>query len=105
LTVASDVASEFQLASHAWMGYQAGLTHDQLDALREGREPELEDEVNRNAWRTTVRLLETGDLDDAAYEEAVATLGQRGLLELVTLVGYYRLVALQLQVFHISGDA
>jgi 4-carboxymuconolactone decarboxylase len=105
LTVANDVHSEFQLASHEWFGYEAGLTHDQLEALRERREPELEDPAERAAWQTTVRLLERGDLDDSEYESAVAALGERGLVEVVTLVGYYRLVALQLRVFRIQGDA
>jgi 4-carboxymuconolactone decarboxylase len=105
LTVANDVQSEFELAAHESMGYQAGLTHDQIDALRERREPGLDDPVERTAWRTTVRLLEQGDLDDAEYDEGVGALGESGLVELVTIVGYYRLVALQLQVFRVLGEA
>jgi 4-carboxymuconolactone decarboxylase len=104
LTVANDVKSEWELISHEWSGYQAGLTHDQIEALRERREPELEDAAERIAWQATVRLLETGDLDDAEYERAVGVLGERGLVELVTLVGYYRMVALQLRVFRVSAD-
>ncbi len=104
LTVAHDAESAFEVAAHEWMGYDAGLTHDQIDALRERREPELEDAIERTAWRTAIRLLETGDLDDAAYDEAVGTLGERGLVELVTLVGYYRLLALQLRAFRVSSE-
>lgn len=105
LTIANDAESEFELASHEWMAYEAGLTHGQLVALRQRDEPELEDEVERIAWRTTRRLVESGDLNDEDYEAAVSTLGDRGLVELTTLVGFYRLVALQLEVFRISGDA
>jgi 4-carboxymuconolactone decarboxylase len=105
LTVANDVQSSFQLAAHEWMGFQAGLTHDQIAALRERREPVLDDPLEQAAHRTTVRLLEAGDLDDDAYEAAVGVLGERGLLELVTLIGYYRMVALQLKVFRVLGDS
>ncbi len=105
LTVANDVQSEFELAAHEPLGFAAGLSHDQLDALRDQREPELTEDVERIAWQTTVHLLETGDLDDAAYANAVAVLGERGLVELTTLVGYYRLVALQLRVFRIGRAA
>jgi hypothetical protein len=105
LTVAHHVESDFEVAAHEWMGYEAGLTHDELDALRERREPQLEDDAERIARRTTVTLLDSGDLDDPAYEQAVATLGERGLVEVTALVGYYRLVALQLRVFRVAGDA
>jgi 4-carboxymuconolactone decarboxylase len=105
LTVANDAESSFQLAAHEWMGFQAGLTHDQIEALRERREPELDDPLEQAAYRTTTRLLQNGDLDDDAYGEAAGVLGERGLLELVTLIGYYRLVALQLRVFRVLGES
>ncbi len=47
-------------------------------------------------------MLRAGDLDDEAYAAGVAGLGEAGLFELVTLVGYYRLAALQLRVFRID---
>ncbi len=102
LTVGHDASSEYEVATHEPMGHDAGLTHDQLAALRERRDPELEDPVERTVWRTTVRLLETGDLDDAAYDEAIGALGERGLIELMTYIGFYRMIALPLRVFRIS---
>ena len=45
----------------------------------------------------------TGDLDDAAYAEAVEALGEAGLFELLTLVGYYATLALQLRVFRVAA--
>lgn len=101
LTVAHDTRSEFELAAHEPMAFEAGLTHGQLAALRERRDPELEDAAEQTAWRTTVELLATGDLEDVAYKEAVSAFGERGLVELTLLVGYYRLLALQLRVFRI----
>ena len=41
LTVVHRAASGFAVAAHEWAGLQAGLTHDQLDALRAGLEPPL----------------------------------------------------------------
>lgn len=105
LTVAHDARSEFELAAHEPMAHDLGFTHDQLAALRERRDPQLEDPVEQTAWRTSVQLLEAGDLGDREYQEAVDALGERGLVELTTLIGYYRLLATQLQVFRISRDA
>jgi 4-carboxymuconolactone decarboxylase len=44
-----------------------------------------------------------GDLDDAEYAEAAAELGPDGLFELLTLVGYYATLALQLRVFRVPA--
>lgn len=105
LTVAHDVGSEFELAAHEPMAHAAGLADAALVALRERRDPQLADPAEQTAWRTTVQLLDTGGLDDHAYADAVSALGEQGLVELTTLVGYYRLVALQLRTFHVLKDA
>ena len=44
-----------------------------------------------------------GDLDDAEYREAVDHVGTAGLFELLTLVGYYATLALQLRVFRVPA--
>jgi len=44
-----------------------------------------------------------GDLDDAEYQEAVGQIGTAGLFELLTLVGYYAALALQLRVFRVPA--
>jgi 4-carboxymuconolactone decarboxylase len=104
LTVANGVGAEFVRLNHEKMGAAAGLTADEIRALRERRSPGLADAAERLAWETTVRLLEREGLDDTEYADAVAVLGRRGLIELTTLVGYYRLVALQAKVFGIGAD-
>jgi 4-carboxymuconolactone decarboxylase len=48
-------------------------------------------------------LVQDGDLDDGQYAEAVAALGEAGVFELTTLVGYYATLALQLRVFRVGG--
>ncbi len=50
---------------------------------------------------TTRELIATGDLTDESFAESVATLGLKRLYELVTLVGYYRLLADQLRLLRI----
>jgi 4-carboxymuconolactone decarboxylase len=47
-------------------------------------------------------LVRAGDLDDAQYAGAVAQLGEAGVFELTTLVGYYATLALQLRVFRVG---
>jgi 4-carboxymuconolactone decarboxylase len=51
--------------------------------------------------RTVAALVTRGDLDDAEYREAADQVGAAGLFELLTLVGYYTTLALQLRVFRV----
>ncbi len=102
LSIANHERSDFQRVSHERIGREAGLSDEQMIALRERREPPLEDPVESIAWRTTAALLADGDLDDEAYDEAVRVLGERGLIELTALIGYYHMLALQIRVFRIA---
>jgi 4-carboxymuconolactone decarboxylase len=53
--------------------------------------------------RTVAALAARGDLDDAEYRQAVEAVGTAGLFELLTLVGYYATLALQLRVFRVPA--
>ena len=51
---------------------------------------------------TTRAILEHGALTSAEWNTAETMLGRSAILEIVTLVGWYRLMALQLRVFEIE---
>ena len=70
--------------------------------MREGRHAALAGRESVVA-RTAAALVARGDLDDAEYREAVDHLGPAGLFELLTLVGYYATLALQLRVFRVPA--
>jgi 4-carboxymuconolactone decarboxylase len=95
----------FEMYAHDAVGRHVGLTDAELAALRERRYDVLPDD-ERVVARTTRLLVGEADLDDAAYDDAVELLGLAGLFELLTLVGYYAALALQLRVFRvpIPGD-
>ncbi|MEU6725030.1 carboxymuconolactone decarboxylase family protein [Nonomuraea wenchangensis] len=99
LAVAASWDSAFEREAHEAVGRACGLTEDELATLREGGLPEPDDPAERAALRAVAALTARGRLDDEEYAEAVAALGERGLFELTTLVGYYGTLALQLRVF------
>jgi 4-carboxymuconolactone decarboxylase len=103
LVVAAHWDSSFERYAHEAVGRHAGLSDRELDSLRSGRPGDLPDPAERLLAETVARLATDGDLDDAAYAEAVELLGRPGLFELTTLVGYYATLALQLQVFRVSA--
>jgi 4-carboxymuconolactone decarboxylase len=101
LVVAAHWASAFEQYAHEAVGRQAGLAEAELAAVRDGRDPGLADPAERAAVRAAGALVRTGDLDDGEYAAAVAQLGEAGVFELTTLVGYYATLALQLRVFRV----
>jgi 4-carboxymuconolactone decarboxylase len=101
LVVAAHWGSAFERHAHEAIGRALGLTDDELAAVREQRYDVLDGEPERLVARTARLLAADGDLDDPGYAAAVAGLGEAGLFELLTLVGYYAALALQLRVFRV----
>lgn len=102
LVVAVHRESAFEWHAHEAVGRHVGLTDDDLEALRQHRYDDLPSHGERVLARTAHQLLETGDLDDATYATATDALGITQLFELLTLVGYYDTLALQLRVFRVG---
>jgi 4-carboxymuconolactone decarboxylase len=101
LATAAECESVFEIDAHRQLALAAGLSPDDIRAVLAGDDPALDDPVEQVALRTARTLLAHGDVGDSDYDEATRALGPVALVELVTLVGYYRLVALQLRVFRI----
>jgi 4-carboxymuconolactone decarboxylase len=102
LVVAAHWHSGFEQYAHEAVARAAGLTDAELTAIRDGHDEVL---TGREAVvaRTAAALASRGDLDDAEYREAAGHLGADGLFELLTLVGYYATLALQLRVFRVPA--
>jgi 4-carboxymuconolactone decarboxylase len=103
LVVAAHWASGFEQHAHEAAGRLAGLTEEELIAVRDGEEPDLADPAERATVQAARALVRTGDLNDEEYAYAVAQLGEGGVFELTTLVGYYATLALQLRVFRVQA--
>jgi 4-carboxymuconolactone decarboxylase len=107
LVVAQAWDSAYERASHEPIGREAGLTDEEIEALRGGADPGFADKQEQAAY-SVVRALSgldpnTADLDDKEYDTAVAALGERALVELSTLVGYYATLALQMRIFRVPA--
>jgi alkylhydroperoxidase family enzyme len=103
LVVAHAHDSAFEWYAHAAIGRNVGLTENELDALRSGRFEVLSNEYERVVAETADTLVAQGDLDDERYVKATTVLGTPALFEVLTLVGYYSLLAVQLRVFRVAA--
>jgi 4-carboxymuconolactone decarboxylase len=105
LMVAGHWDCAFEQTAHETIGRAVGLTEPEISAARSGRRPELSDPAESAALAVVEALLVRADLTDDEYASAVRDLGERGVLELTTLVGYYATLALQLRVFRADEEA
>jgi alkylhydroperoxidase family enzyme len=98
LEVARARRSEFEWHAHARIGRAAGLTEDEIDAIRTGAVVALppSEAIVRDVAKM---LVTTRDLDDDLFGRAEPVLGVAALSEIITLVGYYDLLALSLRVW------
>jgi len=106
LVVAQAWDSAYVRESHELLGRDAGLTDAEIEALRAGADPGFADKQEQVAYSVVRALTRPGpksaDLDDQEYDTAVAVLGERALVELSALVGYYATLALQLRIFRVA---
>jgi 4-carboxymuconolactone decarboxylase len=102
LTVAAHWRSDFEWYAHEAVARAAGLTEADLSAIRDSR-PDALSGPEAVVARTAAALLTRGDLTDPEYRTATDHLGPDGLFELLTLVGYYATLALQLRVFRVPA--
>lgn len=103
LLVAAHEDSAFERYAHELLGRQVGLTETELTELRRAQVPPLHDPHERAATEAVQALLLRGDLDDDEFAAVRESLGTAVLFELMTLVGYYRTLALQLRVLRIGA--
>lgn len=100
LVVAAHWDSAFEREAHEPIGRAAGLTDEELRAIREGRVPPLEDPYEA-ACLTVARALAEGDISDETWAACLPPVDRETVFELSTLVGYYATLALQLRVFRV----
>jgi 4-carboxymuconolactone decarboxylase len=104
LVVAHAWNCAFEVYAHEAVGRAAGLTDDELAALRAGDYGQFT-EHDQLVANTSAALAVRSTLTDDEFGAARDALGLRLLFELTTLVGYYGTLALQLRVFDVDAPS
>lgn len=101
LVTAQQWKAQFEWYAHAALARKAGLGEDIIAAIRAGTRPALaEDEAA--VYDFAIELYARKRVGDAAYAAALKHLGERGVVELVGILGYYALVSMTLNVFGVE---
>jgi 4-carboxymuconolactone decarboxylase len=99
LVVARHWTAQYEWFAHARQGLQAGLSPAVIDAIRDGRKPEFARDDERLVYELVTEMNETRTLSQPTYDRAVAALGLDRVIELVTSIGFYTMVAIMLNGF------
>ena len=101
MSVVAHWRTEFEWWAHTRMAPRHGIDPALVDAIGAGATAEL-DEGERVLRDLARQLLETGRVDDATHREAQALIGDAELVEVVSLCGYYTLIAFLLNTFEVA---
>jgi 4-carboxymuconolactone decarboxylase len=93
-------------ARFAWLRHDeyardAGIPAAAVAAIAAGAEPEFDDPVDQAVYGFVHALAHHGAVPDAEYAAAHAALGERAVVELAALAGYYCLCSFVLNTFRV----
>jgi 4-carboxymuconolactone decarboxylase len=93
LWLARQVAAPYEWVKHLPPARAAGLTEDTIAALRAGQDPPGLDPSQQAALKVARCALDLVSIPAGLQAEVIGLLGLNGLIELVVLVGFYRMIA------------
>jgi 4-carboxymuconolactone decarboxylase len=94
--------SQYEWYAHAPLALKAGLDPAILKAIGEGRKPDNMKEDETIVWEFSTQLQRDHNVDDAVYAKALEKFGERGIVDLIAVNGYYGVVAMTLNVSRVS---
>jgi 4-carboxymuconolactone decarboxylase len=98
LLTARHWTAQYEWYAHKRLALQAGLKSDVVDAIAAGKRPAAMQADEQALYTFETELLDTAKVSDATFRIGVNAFGERGVVDLIGLVGYYHLVSLALNV-------
>jgi 4-carboxymuconolactone decarboxylase len=101
-SVAAARRSSFEWYAHAAVARSIGIPEDVLDSVWRGDPPRELSTEEAAAWQLATAVLSGEPVEQPQFADACAELQASGVMEVVTLVGYYRLLADLMAVFDVD---
>jgi 4-carboxymuconolactone decarboxylase len=96
LITAREWAQQYEWNAHYPLALKGGLNPDVAKAIAEGRRPAKMAEDEEIAYDFCTELDSNHSVSDATYARALSKFGEQGIVEMVSLHGYYTLIAMVL---------
>jgi 4-carboxymuconolactone decarboxylase len=98
------VAARQATAQYAWFIHEPhalkfGIAPEIVQAIHERRTPDFTQEDERLVYDLTLELNTTRSLSEASYQRGMAMFGEKVMVELVSAIGFYMMVAVTLNAF------
>jgi 4-carboxymuconolactone decarboxylase len=102
------VAARQSTAQYAWYIHEPhalkfGIAPEIVQAIRERRTPEFTRDDERLVYDLTMDLNTTRTLSKKSYQRGMTMLGEQVMVELVSAIGFYAMVAMTLNAFDVSA--
>jgi 4-carboxymuconolactone decarboxylase len=101
ITVGAHWRAEYEWWAHARWAREYGVAQDTIDAVGRGQVPPFDRDDERIVHSLASQLVASGRIDRSTYDESRELLGDQGLVELLSLCGYYSLVSFVLNGFEV----
>ena len=102
ITTARFWRAQYEWYAHAPLAEKAGVPKAAIEAIRTGGAPVFAAQDEALVHRLCSEIFRTQRLSDASFNEAVAALGEAGLVEVIAIIGYYTLIGNTLNVFQVA---
>lgn len=100
LLVSRQWSQQFEWFTHVPLALKAGTSRATIDALSEGARPSLMSAEEAVAFDFANELTANRGVCEETYNRALEAFGERGLIDLVGIIGYFTLMAMVLNVAH-----
>jgi hypothetical protein len=96
-----DGGSSMLQSAHYPLAMKAGLDAKVADELALGKRPSAMSDDEAAVYEFCIQLHRTRNVDDATFNRALALFGERGVVDLIGVSGYYTAVSMTLNVAHV----
>lgn len=90
--------SDVEWAVHSRVAAKSGISPDIIAGIERAEPVSFEAEEQREIYEFTRLLLKHGQVPDAEYSAVRKRWGDRGIVELTAIIGYYSMVAMMVNV-------
>lgn len=98
LVTARNWTSQYEWVAHHKLALEGGLDPKIAEDIAQGRRPANMDADETLVYEFSTELQASQGVSDAMYARAVARFGERGVVDLITVNGFYVLVSMCLNV-------
>ena len=105
LVVARNWRSDFEWAMHAPGAAKLGISAAAIEAIGLGERPAFDDEADAAVYAYSHELISTGHVSKPAFDRALKLLGEMGVVDLPTLIGFYSFLAMLMNSLEVPAGA